>query len=274
VELAARVAPLTLARERLLPVDPVLGELLPEGGLVRGRVIGCAGDAATSLALALAARASAAGSWLAIVGPLGVPGLPSARSASSASSATIGVEAAAELGVAIERLVLVDADPGRPQEWAERVAAAADGVEMVLTCPPVGADRVLRLVRQRIQARGAVLITVGAGSGAGAGAGVDLVVEARTVAWEGIGEGAGRLCRRRVALCVTGRRAPRPVRGECWLPGTSGALEAVREHDDTADLPAVTDIHVVPAVTDIRVVADTGDIRVVTDAAVELSRTG
>jgi hypothetical protein len=246
VELAARVAPLTLARERLLPVDRVLGELLPEGGLVRGRVIGCAGDAATSLALALAARASIAGSWLAVVGPIGVPGLPSSRSCAPVT-ATIGVEAAAELGVAIERLVLVDADPGHPREWAERVAAVADGVEMILTCPPVGADRVLRLVRQRIQARGAVLLTVG-----GSGAGADLLVEARTVAWEGIGEGAGRLCRRRVALCVTGRRAPRPVSGECWLPGASGALEAVRpvEHDDTAD------------------------IRVVTDSIVELSRTG
>lgn len=239
---------MTLARERLLPVDPVLAALLPDAGLVRGRVVGCAGDAAVSLALALAAGASAAGSWLAVVGPVG-------GGAGAIGPGMVGVEAAAELGVAVERLVVVDADPARPQEWAERVAATADGVELILTSLPVGAERVLRQVRQRVQARGAVLLVVGAVNTAGtvetvggrAAAGVDVVVEARTVAWEGIGEGTGRLCRRRVEVVVAGRRTPRPVRGACWLPGTSGVIEPIRsiEHDDTAGIPAPVAVHAV-----------------------------
>jgi hypothetical protein len=248
---------LTLARERLLPVDPVLAALLPDAGLVRGRVVGCAGDAAMSLALALAAGASAAGSWLAVVGPV-------AGGAGAIGPGMVGVEAAAELGVAVERLVVVDADPARPQEWAERVAATADGVELILTSLPVGAERVLRQVRQRVQARGAVLLVVGTVDTVGtvgtvgtvdtvgtvggrAAAGVDVVVEARTVAWEGIGEGTGRLCRRRVEVVVAGRRTPRPVRGACWLPGTSGVIEPIRsiEHDDTAGIPVPVTVHAV-----------------------------
>jgi hypothetical protein len=242
---------LTLARERLLPVDPVLAALLPDAGLVRGRVVGCAGDAAMSLALALAAGASAAGSWLAVVGPVA----GGAGAIGPGMVGVVGVEAAAELGVAVERLVVVDADPARPQEWAERVAATADGVELILTSLPVGAERVLRQVRQRVQARGAVLLVVGTVDTVGtvgtvggrAAAGVDVVVEARTVAWEGIGEGTGRLCRRRVEVVVAGRRTPRPVRGACWLPGTSGVIESIRsiEHDDTAGIPVPVTVHAV-----------------------------
>ena len=63
--------------------------MLPDAGLVRGRVVGCTGPAAMSLALALAARATVTGSWLAAVG---VP--------------MLGVEAVAELGVPLSRLVV------------------------------------------------------------------------------------------------------------------------------------------------------------------------
>ena len=227
MELAARVAPLTLARERCLPVHEVFEDLLPDAGLVRGRVVACGGDAALTLALALAAGPSAAGSWLAVVG---VPEL--------------GVEAAGDLGVAIERVVAVDVDPRRPQAWAERVAAAADGVELILTTVPPGADRWWRKVHQRVQQRGVVVLTVPSATAivagrAGEAAGADLQVSARTLAWEGIGEGWGRLCRRRVRLRVAGRRSPRPVTGECWLPGASGAPEPIRptELDDTAPVP-------------------------------------
>ena len=87
----AAVAPTTLARERILPVAAPLAPLLPEGALVARPVGGVRGAAATSLAVALAAEATAAGSWLAVVD---VPWL--------------GVEAVAELGVPLERLVRVD----------------------------------------------------------------------------------------------------------------------------------------------------------------------
>ena len=96
MDLAAAVAPTTLARQRTLPVADPLAPLLPDGALAGGRAVSCGGIAATSLALALAAEATAAGAWLAVVD---VPWL--------------GVEAAAELGVPLERLVRVD--PGRRQ---------------------------------------------------------------------------------------------------------------------------------------------------------------
>ena len=56
----------------LVPADAglciELTDLVPDGGLVRGSVTVVEGDGATSLALALVAGPSAAGSWTAVVG--------------------------------------------------------------------------------------------------------------------------------------------------------------------------------------------------------------
>src|SRR5690606_14054535 len=97
--LGERVRPVDLARDRRLPVLPAFEGLLPGAGLRRGATVAVGArpgvTGATSLALALAAGASQAGSWVAAVG-LG----------------SLGLVAAAELGVSLERLVLV-ADPGR-----------------------------------------------------------------------------------------------------------------------------------------------------------------
>ena len=146
MDLAAAVAPTTLARQRTLPVADPLQPLLPEGGLARGRAVACRGVAATSLTLALAAEATAAGAWLAVVD---VPWL--------------GVEAAAELGVPLERLVRVEpATPVMPTAWADLVAAVLDGFELVVTRVPRRVNAaVLRRVQSRIQAREAVLLAVG-----------------------------------------------------------------------------------------------------------------
>ena len=179
--------------------------MLPDAGLVRGRVVGCAGPAAMSLALALAARATTTGSWLAVVG---VP--------------MLGVEAVAELGVPLSRLVTVDSD-GRPAAWAERVGAAADGFDLILTRPPAGADRVVRKVRQRLQARGVVLIAVGPTS---PGIGCDVEFTTTATAWDGLGQGHGSLVGRRATVRVGGRRVPRPVEYELWLPGPNGRVTA------------------------------------------------
>ena len=143
-ELAARIAAPIAARERCLPVDEVLASLLPEAGLVRGRAVGCSGPAAWSLAFALVAARGRRGAWVAVVG---VP--------------AVGIEAAGELGVPLGRVVVVDVDGG-PAVWAERVAAAADGFEVIVTAPPAGAERVVRRVRQRLQSNGVVLVAVDA----------------------------------------------------------------------------------------------------------------
>ncbi len=190
--------------------------MLPDAGLVRGRVVGCTGPAAMSLSLALAARATATGSWLAAVG---VP--------------MLGVEAAAEFGVPLSRLVSIDADGG-PSAWAERVGAAADGFDLILTRPPAGAERVVRKIRQRMQSRGVVLFAVGPVS---PGVSCDVEFTTASVEWAGLGKGHGSLMGRRAVVRVGGRRVPRQVERELWLPGPAGGLAVVerpsgQEHGD------------------------------------------
>jgi len=194
------------ARDRCLTVHDLLASMLPDAGLPRGRVIGCGGPAGWSLALALAAGAVEAGAWLAIVG-----------------APSIGLEAASEFGIPLERVVLIDADQGKPSVWAERVAAAADGFELIITAPPVGAERTVRRVRQRLQARGVVLLTVTQHVGC------DLEFITSNVTWEGIGEGNGNLVARRAVVELSGRRIARPVRRMLLLPGPSGAIESPSE---------------------------------------------
>ena len=206
------------ARDRCLPVDEVFAPLLPDAGLQRGRVVGCSGVAAWSLALGVISRAVSTGSWAAFVG-----------------TPTLGLEAASEMGVALARVVLVDVDGGS-SVWAERVAAAADGFELIVTSPPVGAERVARRVRQRLHARGVVLLAVSPGTPSLA---CDVELSSMSVTWAGIGQGSGYLMARRVTLAVTGRRVPRRRECELLLPCPNGRMRVlagdgahVDEHDD------------------------------------------
>jgi hypothetical protein len=206
-ELTSRIATdPTRIRERSLPVDEAYATMLPDAGLVRGRMVGCAGPAAFSLAFSLVAAAARAGSWVAVVG------MP-----------TAGLDAAAEVGVPLERVVLVDVDGG-PSTWAERVAAAADGFEVIITCPPSGGERVARRVRQRLQSNGVVLVAV---DRVVPGVACDLDLVTSDVTWHGVGEGWGHLAARRVRVRVGGRRAPRPIERELLLPGPDGRVRVV-----------------------------------------------
>ncbi|MET0143207.1 MAG: hypothetical protein ABW122_10825 [Ilumatobacteraceae bacterium] len=208
MDLAAAVAPTTLARQRTLPVPDPLIPLLPDGALPRGRAVACGGVASTSLSIALAAGATVAGAWLAVVD---VPWL--------------GVEAAGELGVPLERLVRVDPPAERGDAaWADLVAAVLDGFEVVITRVPrrLGAG-VARRVQARVQAREAVLITVGDPGPLA----TDIRMVASTPVWEGVEHGWGHLRGRRVAVTSSGRRIPRPRRVELWLPGPDGAVATV-----------------------------------------------
>ena len=196
------------ARDRTVLVDEPLASMLPDGGLQRGRVVGCDGPAAVSAAVALVAGAARAGSWVLLLG-----------------ASTIGLEALAELGVPLHRVVAVETDTS-PVAWAERVAAAADGFELILTVPPRGAERVERKVRQRLIARGAVLVSVGAATAAHS-VGCDVTVTTAAPRWVGIGQGHGRLVAREVDVVVAGRRVPRPVQRTLWLPGPDGRVSLV-----------------------------------------------
>ena len=208
-QIAPQVVPLSAAvpaRDRSVPVDEPFASLLPDAGLQRGRVVGCEGSAAMSAAIALVARAVREGSWLLVVG---VP--------------SIGLEAMDELGVPLRRVVAVEGEPA-PAAWAEWVAAAADGFELILTSPPRGADRFERKIRQRLQARGVVLVSVSVAGGHQIGP--DLRFSTSVPRWGGIGEGCGRLVTREVDLGVDGRRVPRPASTTVLLPGPGGRLQS------------------------------------------------
>ena len=146
---AEQARPLTLARSRTFPVPGPLGALLPGRGLRRGAVVGVDGTpgaGATSVAFSLAAAATAAGEWAAAIDLTG----------------TLGVEAAAAAGVALERFPVVRLAHGPASRWATVVAALLDGVGLVLAeVPPhVRAGDARRLVA-RARERGSVLVVLG-----------------------------------------------------------------------------------------------------------------
>ena len=199
LELKNLARPVSLARERTLPVLPALVDLLPEGGLRRGSTVAVSGG--TSLALALLAGPSQAGSWCAAVG------LPS-----------LGLVAAAEVGVSLERFPLV-ARPG--EEWPAVVAALVDAVDVVLVCLPrhVRNGDARRLVA-KARDRGAVLVTTGGSFTA------DVRLSVAFSSWEGLGKGHGRLRARRIDVVTSGRgAAARERRMSLWLPAATGGVE-------------------------------------------------
>jgi hypothetical protein len=198
--LGARVAPLTLAADRTLPVADEFAHLL--GGFVRGRTIACRGAAATSTALALVAPAVRAGAWLAVVD---VP--------------TLGLDAAGELGVPLERIVAVRTGHPTPDaaRWPDIVAAAADGFDVLLVdvppAVPVGAVRKLAV---RLRQRDVVTVILGDPGPMPC----DGTVETAAVTWSGLGAGHGHLRHRRVTVQASGRRLPGRRRSELVLPGS------------------------------------------------------
>jgi hypothetical protein len=197
-QLARRAAPLTLAGERVLPVDGWLAALVPQGALVRGQLVGCPGRWGYSTALATVAAATRAGSWLAVIG---VP--------------EVGVEAAAEFGVELGRVVAVDLAADDAEGWVAAMGAAVDGFELVLTQVPrrVPAAAVRR-IQARAQHRGAVVVTIGPSGELVS----DVVVETLAVRWVGIGDGHGCVRAGGATVEVSGRRVPRVRRGERWWP--------------------------------------------------------
>lgn len=194
--LAERVAPLTLTGERTLPVSEAFTELFPERGLVRGRTLACSGPVATSLALALAAPAVAAGSWLAAID---VP--------------TIGLDAASEFGIALERVVAVRTEAAR---WPDVVAAAADGFDLLLTRVPAEASpSAMRKVATRLRQRDVVMLVLGDPGPLSC----DGVLHADGAEWIGLGDGHGHLQQRRLVVEASGRRLHGRRRCRLSLPG-------------------------------------------------------
>ena len=187
--------------ERLAVADDVR-ELLPDSGLVRGRIVRCSGDAGLSLALSLCSLATQQGSWLGVVGV-----------------EHLGLLAAVEHGVALERTVLVH-PPKTSREWSITVAAAIEGLDLLIVAVP---ERLsvndARRVQTRLQSRRAVMIIVDNtvlsqsrsmnGSNEAQQFLADVVLDTKTKSWSGVDKGAGYLQHRDVRIRVSGRRVAR-----------------------------------------------------------------
>ncbi|MEE6273236.1 hypothetical protein [Georgenia wangjunii] len=147
-----------------LPVPRALLPLFPGGGVRRGSVVQVAGS--TSLLLALAAAAAQDGAWSAL-----------------AAMPDVGLQAAAEAGLALERVVMVP----RPGPDAPAVLGAlVDGFDILVVgdCRAL-TDRDRRLLVSRLRTREAVLLSTRPWPGS------DLVLEAEHVLEAGRLPGAG-----------------------------------------------------------------------------------
>jgi hypothetical protein len=176
---AARADPFVAAGDRRIPVMGVLGELLPAGGLQRGSTVavqGLPGSGSTTVALTLAAAATAAGEWAAVVDLAVSPG-----------TGTLGARAATEAGVDLERLAVVPRVP--TDRWGAVIAALLDGITVVVAAVPprVRLGDARRLVA-RARERGAVLVAFGDWP-------VEAAVRVHTGpgAWRGLDAGSGLL---------------------------------------------------------------------------------
>jgi len=205
IHLSRLVQPTTLAADQLLPVLPPLAPLMPHGGLRRGTVVTISGS--LRLALALAAGVTQADLWAVAAG---IPEL--------------GVVAAAETGVALQRLALI---PNPGQQWARVVATLLHAIDLVITRPSTTRSQgVCHQLATRARERGSVLVVLGAWPSP------DLNLHVDHEAWIGLEagagdlHGAGYLQQRRVRVITTGRGgAARPREARLWLPFRDGTVQ-------------------------------------------------
>ncbi|WP_265448103.1 hypothetical protein [Flexivirga meconopsidis] len=165
-----------------VPVHEVFADIFPHG-LRSGAVYSLRGS--MTAALALLAGPSLAGSWCGVVG---VPDL--------------GVEAAAEWGVQLDRLALVPRFD--PADWTTVIAALAEVTALVVAAPPdrISPGEVSRLLA-RLRTSGSTLVVLGPWPRAVA------ELTGQVVEWRGLHQGHGHLSAGRVRLEVTERHRRR-----------------------------------------------------------------
>ena len=142
-DLAQRLSRRASSHYGPLPVSPELSSLFPTGGLERGHIYGCRGDAWLSVMYAVIARATQEGSWVAVV-----------------NLDFMSPLSASEHGVALHRMLCIDAGHDA-RLWTQVVGACIDGVDVVVVHRPHchGAD--IRRLEARMKAHGTIMIVVG-----------------------------------------------------------------------------------------------------------------
>ncbi len=143
-ELLATIRPVTLAKNKVLPLGAPWTTLVPHGGLRRGSTVvvnAAQGFGGLSLALSLLSASSAKGHWAGVVG-VDDP----------------GVVAVSDLGVDLRRVLFVPRPRGA---WAESAADLLDGVDLLIVRPPSRASHgAARRLMDRVRERGTVLIVL------------------------------------------------------------------------------------------------------------------
>lgn len=192
------------AEHRVFPVGSGLERLFPEGGLQRGSIYQV--DSSASLLWSLLAEASSRGTWCALVG------IPDA-----------GVAAAEEMGVNVDRLVLV---PYPDSQWLSVVGALIDVVGIVaLGALPAPSDRMLSSLSGRLREREATLLVRHAWPRSEAS------IRVRH-AWSGVNQGSGLLTEHAVHIEATPRHG-HPVRSARLMIDAWGA------HDVAPQAPVI-----------------------------------
>lgn len=189
---------------QMLPVHPVLAELLPAGGLPPGQLLTI--EQSTSLVLALLAYPSQQGAWCAMVG-----------------FDDLGLAAANEAGIAGERLVLI---PNPAHRWEDVVAALVRVMDIVvLRCSaPVPATTFRRLQTRTRQNKAVLMLQPVSATIPGASVALSVVAQR----WHGPDAGAGSLRTRQLQIKVAGRGvAARQRTVHLRLPGEHDAVELV-----------------------------------------------
>lgn len=192
-QLRERVSAMQGGPTRLpVPVLPALSEL------VSLRTGGSYGVDSASLALALAAGASAAGEWV------GFAGWPD-----------FGAEAAVDLGLDLSRTVLV---PDAGEHWLEVTSALVDVLRVVVLRPPARVDaRSAGTLDARLRKRSSVLVVWGEWPGC------EARISVEHSRWTGPDEGRGRLRARHAQVAVRRGGAP-PVLADLAFPGERGPV--------------------------------------------------
>lgn len=181
---------------------PVMGREIPThpalSTIVQLRAGGAYAVDGAALAMALMAGPSAAGEWCAVIG------LPD-----------LGLEAASELGIALERLILVP-EPG--EAWLEATAALIDVTACVVVKPPVRvSERTAERLAARLRTRSAALLAIGDWPRA------EMRLRLTQPRWSGLGEGHGVLTTRQVV--IEAQRGSAPItRAAVWFPAADGGL--------------------------------------------------
>jgi membrane protein implicated in regulation of membrane protease activity len=180
----------------LLPLDPAMAELLPDGGLRVGASYSV--EPAPSLLAALLAPPTQKGIWCAVIG---IP--------------TLGVEGLAEFGVDLSRVIFV---PHPGSKWLTVTSVLSEVVPLIVVRPQNRAkDSDVARLNARLRDRGCTLLVTGAWSESQA------TIRIEDSKWRGLHSGWGLLEERLVTVSATSR-AGGTQRVHLLMPGSSGRV--------------------------------------------------